>query len=107
MEAVATFGDVSENERDMLVRYCARFTGDPFTAEDLAQQALLEAWQKSGQLHSQEVREYWLLGMARNVCLRWARSRGVAERRLVSLAEPSGEADVQVADDFDLEMAFI
>jgi DNA-directed RNA polymerase specialized sigma24 family protein len=45
--ASTPFDDISTRERDMLVRYCARFTGDALVAEDLAQQTLLEAWQKS------------------------------------------------------------
>ena len=69
MEARATCDDLSTHERDMLERYCARFTGDAFVAETLAQQALLEAWWKSDTLYSRQVRECWLLGMARNVCL--------------------------------------
>ena len=60
MEARATCDDLSTHERDMLVRYCARFTGDAFVAETLAQQALLEAWQKSDTLYNRQVREYWL-----------------------------------------------
>jgi RNA polymerase sigma-70 factor (ECF subfamily) len=88
----------------MLVRYCTRFTGDAFVAEDLAQQTLLEAWRKSETLYSRQVRENWLLGMARNVCLRWARERGAASARLVRLAEPAGAIDEQLADDFDLEV---
>ena len=74
MDASAPFDDISTDERDMLVRYCARFTGDAFVAEDLAQQTLLEAWQKSHTLYNRQVRERWLLSMARNVCLRWARA---------------------------------
>jgi RNA polymerase sigma-70 factor (ECF subfamily) len=88
----------------MLVRYCARFTGDAFVAEDLAQQTLLEAWRKSDTLYTQQVREYWLLGMARNVCLRWVREHGAAVARLVRLAEAAGAIDEQLADDFDLEV---
>jgi DNA-directed RNA polymerase specialized sigma24 family protein len=43
LEARATCDDISTHERDMLVRYCARFTGNALVAEDLAQQTLLEA----------------------------------------------------------------
>ena len=57
----------------MLIRYCTRFTHDWSLAEDLAQQALLESWLKSDQLYCQEVRSSWLIGIARNVCLRWVR----------------------------------
>jgi RNA polymerase sigma-70 factor (ECF subfamily) len=88
----------------MLVRYCARFTGDPLVAEDLAQQTLLEAWQKSDTLYNRQVRAYWLLGIARNVCLRWVREHGAAVARLMRLAEPAGEIDKRLADDFDLEV---
>ena len=88
----------------MLVRYCACFTGDAFVAKDLAQQTLLEAWRKSATLYSRQVRARWLRGMARNVCLRWAREHGAAVARLVRLAEPAGEMDRRLADDFDLEV---
>ena len=47
---------VTQNEREMLLRYCHRFTHDWSLAEDLTQQALLECWLKSGQLYCQEVR---------------------------------------------------
>ena len=104
LDASATFDAISTHERDMLVRYCARFTGDAFVAEDLAQQTLLEAWRKSETLYSQQVRDCWLLGMARNVCLRWARERGASVALLVRLAEPAGDMDRQLADDFDLEV---
>ena len=60
MDASTPFDDISTHERDMLVRYCAHFTGDPLVAEDLAQQTLLEAWQKSDTLYNRQVREYWL-----------------------------------------------
>src|SRR5205085_2712545 len=73
-------------------------------AEDLAQQTLLEAWRKSETLYSRQVRACWLRGMARNVCLRWARERGAAVARLVRLAEPAGAIEEQRADDFDLEV---
>jgi RNA polymerase sigma-70 factor (ECF subfamily) len=86
------------------VRYCARRTGDPDAAEDLAQQALLEAWRKADRLCGPAVREAWLLGIARNVCLRWARARGVAARRLVRLEEPDGAPADEPADDCDLEV---
>ena len=104
MGAGTPFDDISTRERDMLVRYCARFTGDAFVAEDLAQQTLLEAWRKSDTLYSRQVQEYWLLGIARNVCLRWVREHGAAVARLVRLAEPAGAIDEQLADDFDLEV---
>jgi len=93
-------------ERAMVLRYCTRVTGDRGTAEDLTQQALLEAWQKSAHPHSATVREAWLRGVARNVCLRWARGRGSTAARLVRLAEPWGEVDGRLAGDINLEAEF-
>jgi RNA polymerase sigma factor (sigma-70 family) len=87
----------------MVVRYCMRLTGDPEAAEDLAQQALLEAWLKSSQLYQDAVRDAWLLGMARNVCLRWMRARAAATRRVVHLTAPVASAGAGPADAFDLE----
>src|SRR5262245_59821685 len=63
-------------ERDRLVRLCARLTGDAGAAEDLAQETLLEAWRSLGKLRTPDELAPWLGGIARNICLRWARSRG-------------------------------
>lgn len=87
----------------MILRYCVRYTGDADSAEDLTQQTLLEAWQKSYRLYSNEVRDYWLLGIANNVCKRYLRSRGVAAARQVSLMPADESAEGDIADDFDLE----
>jgi RNA polymerase sigma factor (sigma-70 family) len=76
-------------ERAALVRFCARFTGDPDAAEDLAQQALIEAWRHGGGLREPSAREAWLRRIARNCCVDWARRR----RR-----EPDGLAAVGPAD---------
>jgi RNA polymerase sigma-70 factor (ECF subfamily) len=70
----------SAEERARLVRLCARLTGDPHSAEDLAQETLLEAWRHLAQLRDPARRPQWLAGIARNVCLRWLR-RQHAERQ--------------------------
>jgi RNA polymerase sigma-70 factor (ECF subfamily) len=89
-------------EREALVRYCARWTGDPSAAEDLAQQALLAAWRHERQLREPGARRAWLLSIARRECLSWARDR--ERRRLVNLESLEGwESDGRLADDFDVE----
>ncbi len=103
MEAGGPDEETATHEWVMLVRYCTHFTGDRCTAEDLAQQALLEAWQKSTRLHTPEARNAWLLGMARNVCLRWMRRRGMSVSRLVSVSHLAGEGEEGLADTSDLE----
>jgi RNA polymerase sigma factor (sigma-70 family) len=73
-------------ERPRLVRLCARLTGDPGVAEDLAQETLLEAWRAIARLHEPDGLAPWLAAIARNVCLRWARTRG---RDLAHTAYPA------------------
>ncbi len=67
---------VSPEERTAILRLCARFTGDMDTAEDLAQETLLEAWRHGEGLRNPEARAAWLRGIARNVFLRWLRRHG-------------------------------
>ena len=64
---------VSPEERTAILRLCARFTSDMDTAEDLAQETLLEAWRHGDGLRNPDARAAWLRGIARNVCLRWLR----------------------------------
>ena len=64
-------------ERARLVRLCARLTCDAHAAEDLAQDALLVAWQQEHALRDPAKRARWLSGIARNLCLHWSRRRGL------------------------------
>src|SRR5918911_548179 len=103
-------------ERAGLVRLCARATGDPDAAEDLAQETLFEAWRAAHKLHSgasADERGRWLSAIARNVCRRWARRRGrELGHRVFSSGTANTEAETSVAtdalhsvpDDFDLEV---
>ena len=102
------------DERARLVRFCAHLTGNPDAAEDLAQETLFEAWRNQQKLHHLNERQNkenwikWLRGIARHVCMRWARSYG---RDLAHLApfhhkEDETEADIddQVFDGYDVEI---
>lgn len=97
-------GGFSARERMLLVRYCARVTGDPDAAEDLAQQALLEAWRKVNSLCHHDQRDRWPIGVARNVCLRWARRRGAERSRFAGARAPGVGPVDGLAGDFDLEV---
>jgi RNA polymerase sigma factor (sigma-70 family) len=74
------------DEHARLARFCARLTGDPDAAQDLAQQALIRAWRHEHALRNPAARRAWLLRIARNVCLSWAR-RGAREHERVDAHE--------------------
>ncbi len=76
----AAFGAALSGERPRLVRLCARLTGNPRVAEDLAQETLFEAWRSRGRLRAVAEIAPWLTAIARNVCLRWQRAQGREQR---------------------------
>lgn len=98
----------SDIERAGIVRLCAHLTGDPDAAEDLAQETLLAAWRHEHALREPGKRWEWLAGIARNVCLMWARRRGRDLSRLVRPSRAEGSADISdqhiLEDDFDVEV---
>lgn len=100
-----THSDTISSDREMLVRFCARFTGNTDAAEDLAQQTLLQAWRHEESLRDPQARQGWLLGIARNTCLMWARRQGREVTRLVELdrLDAHGCRD-RLADNFDFVM---
>lgn len=95
-------------ERARLVGLCARLTGNPDAAEDLAQETLIEAWRHRQRLHDPQGYAPWLSAIARNVCLRWARSSG---REHAHMARPPSIYDStqpvvieQLPDSLNLEI---
>jgi RNA polymerase sigma factor (sigma-70 family) len=64
---------VQPEERARLIRFCRRLTGDADVAEDLAQDAILEAWRQADTLNNPLVWRSWLHGIAKNMYLRWQR----------------------------------
>jgi RNA polymerase sigma factor (sigma-70 family) len=74
----------TEPERRRVARLCARITGDPVAAEDLAQETLLEAWRIRERLVDPTGSGPWLDAIARNVCRRWRVSSGRLRSREVT-----------------------
>ena len=99
------FETLLAEERARLVRLCARLTGNPGVAEDLAQETLLEAWRNQHKLAEEDLtnstnRAKWLSAIARNVCLRWGRSHG---RDLAHLTQYTLSAANEEGQDLDLD----
>jgi RNA polymerase sigma factor (sigma-70 family) len=95
-----------ESDRRRLVGLCAHLTGDRQSAEDLAQETLLEAWRNGEKLVDPAGADRWLAAIARNVCLRWARRRGrELELRLVPAESAELVADERVDLELELERA--
>jgi RNA polymerase sigma factor (sigma-70 family) len=108
-EATAALEAAFATQRARLVRLCAQMTGNVEAAEDLAQETLIEAWRMAYKLHDQEYLAAWLAAIARNMCLRWARSRSRELAWRIESAplddmERSPSLDEHVAGDADLEL---
>jgi RNA polymerase sigma factor (sigma-70 family) len=92
-------------ERRRLTGLCAHLTGDIDSAEDLAQETLIEAWSHEASLRDPTRHAEWLSGIARNVCRRWVRRRG----RDIGRVRPSADEDdqdnrIEARDLLDLEV---
>ncbi len=81
---------ITAERRRRLVALCAAITRDRTAADDLAQETLLEAWRNGHKVHDPDGLDRWLAAIARNVCRRWARRRGLDAAGIARLqAEPA------------------
>lgn len=64
-----------DRHRATLLALCQRMVGDPFLAEDAAQEAALQALLGLDRLHQAERFGPWLCGIGLNICRRWVRDR--------------------------------
>ncbi len=71
--------------RPRLIGFARAFGIPAETAEDVAQETLLEAWRHLHKLHAPGGLESWLTAICRNVCLRHLRREGALARRQVYL----------------------
>jgi RNA polymerase sigma factor (sigma-70 family) len=92
---------VWEQERIRLVALCTRLTGSFMVAEDLAQEALYEAWRHRERLHDPTRLSSWLAAIARNVYLRWRAQQG-RDTAYQLVSDVLDRSDI-LADPFDLE----
>ena len=106
----STIEAVLASERTLIVRLCMHLIGNAEAAEDLAQETMLEAWKNRWKIDARSDREglkKWLFAIARNICMRWARSHS---SDLIHLALPEQYEDEtersieDIPDDFDVEL---
>jgi RNA polymerase sigma factor (sigma-70 family) len=89
------------SEHSRLIRFCASLTGSLDAAEDLAQETMLEAWRNLHKLRDHDDTESWakwLSAIARNVCMRWMRSRDNDLAHLVTLNAGADEVECSIED---------
>lgn len=77
--------------QDRVYGLCLRFTGNPEQARDLAQDALLRAFQKLPEFRGEARFSTWLLGIARYECLNALRKRGELLTEDGVIEAPAGE----------------
>ena len=107
MEEKLDFEQVLKGERPRLVRLCARLSGGPGAAEDLAQETLLTAWRAADRLREPEQVAPWLAAIARNVCRNWARRHYRDQAHLIGAYGPAAPLPggvESIADDFDVQV---
>ncbi|HEV8191193.1 MAG TPA: sigma-70 family RNA polymerase sigma factor [Ktedonobacterales bacterium] len=99
--------------RQRLIRFARAYGLPTETAEDVAQETLLEAWRHLDRLHTPEGLDSWLNAICRNVCLRHLRSAALWARQQVSLGvvpspaedDQEGENAWQTPDPSALDLA--
>ena len=101
-----TFDSIFAAERARIVRLCAHLTGDAEAAEDLAQEAMIEAWRTSIRVSDPADLAAWLTGCARNVCQRWLRKRGreLAHRAQITVETAEAVAHNAIVEEADLDL---
>jgi RNA polymerase sigma factor (sigma-70 family) len=99
------FSNALVAERARLVSLCTALTGSSLEAEDLAQEALLEAWRAREKLRDIEAFKPWLSAIARNVCLRYRRRRSRDHSHLVGYDPNIPGVSEQMAGDSPFTLA--
>ena len=82
----AAFAELYDRRARLVRAVCYDETRDLHTAADLTQEAFLRAYRDLGRLQQPDRFGAWLVGIARQVCREWRRSRRRDERRLAGLA---------------------
>jgi len=88
----SAFDELVRKHRGAVEGLATRLTRDPEQARDLAQDSLLRAYERLGQLRDPDHFSGWLLSIARSVCANWLQTTAI--RRRLALVRPSGTHEV-------------
>src|SRR6267154_2381295 len=83
--------------RPSLHRYCARMTGSVMDGEDVAQEALIEAYRKLDQFDESRPLKPWLFRIAHNRCIDFLRRKGVRDEAEATAAMPEAVSPTEPA----------
>lgn len=84
---------------DRTVALTYRMTGDRQTAQDLAQEAFLTAWQRLDQFRGESSFSSWLYRIATNLTLNYLKSPAVTRAASIEAVETRQHAQEQSTDD--------
>ena len=65
-----------------LLRFALSYGIEPDSTDDVVQETLVEAWQHLARFRTTESFDAWLIGICRNMCLRWRRQQNTAASHL-------------------------
>lgn len=75
-EERASFSELLDRHRRMVLALCARMLGDAILAEDVYQEASVRAWINLSRLRMPGSFGSWFAGIALNICHEWIRRSG-------------------------------
>jgi RNA polymerase sigma factor (sigma-70 family) len=88
--------DTFATHRQSLIRWFTKLTADPQTAEDLAQETLVEAWKNQHKLIDPEGTTRWINAIGANIYKRWCRQRGRTQNQIDLFDEMHSPSSVEV-----------
>lgn len=88
-----TLDRLLDEARPRLLRFASSYGVDPDTADDVVQETLVEAWLHLARFRVTESFDAWLLGICRNMCLRWRRQQRTTSSHLKSIQQNNDDID--------------
>jgi RNA polymerase sigma-70 factor, ECF subfamily len=99
------YGELVRRRQSQVRQLLRRLSRDPALADDLAQQAFVQAWRTIRTLKAPGAFGAWLRKLAVNVWLQHVRARGVRERSAADSSLPAATDEPATAEQVDLDRA--